>query len=161
MNCKLTTLFLLGAATFASSILAGVVLLADGECETLRFDIPDLSSGAFPAGSRWKGGTGSPRAYDNDVFRDDYMGPASIVGGHFEVEVCNHSGDLSGPNGDPVNGGFETDIEVMICAIFEYPVSRSVGFGCAPEGVGPSCSSTLVRWKRQAYYTGEICVTPV
>jgi hypothetical protein len=139
---------------------ANVILLADGECAELAYSVPDLAGGAFPAGTRWKSGSGQPRAMEQDFGPDDRMGAASNDGNYFTVKVSNHGGDLSGPNGDEQTGGPEgSSIQVYISAIYQWPecVEQSAEFRLRFGHVGTERKRVV--WKSRRYETGSICVT--
>ncbi len=143
------------------SLLVGAPLLfaavaipcvPDGGSSTVtlpRPPLPPAPAGA-PGSSSWGGG--APQAYEHDdASPNDPMGPATPGSGGSDasVEVSNSGGDLSGPNGDVVNGGWEGDcIEVTICWTYNTWVRRQK-FVFTETGY-----AIIYYW---AYVTKEVC----
>lgn len=118
---KLTTFSLALIGSFSLAIRLAIPCVPDGGTSTTSLDrpkLPEAESGA-PEPSSWEGGQGSPTAEEHDdATSNEPMGNAtpSADGSSASVDVSNSGGDLSGPNGDVVNGGWEGDcIEVQIC----------------------------------------------
>jgi len=110
----------------ALALPAGNPCIPDGGSQTYDADRPDSPD---PNGEWVSNGTGDPKAYDEDVALDDEMGaadpgsdPSTVT-----VEVSNDGGDISGPNGNTVNGGTDGPCaEVYI--EWTYRVKHTINF---------------------------------
>jgi hypothetical protein len=114
--------------------------IPDGDSQEYEADRPSCP---HPDGEWIGGGSGDPKVYDEDLIADDEMGDADpgTDPNTVSVEVSNDNGDLSGPNGETVNGRLDgACAEVYV--EWTYRVKHTVNFHYAthtvfePGGVG-------------------------
>ena len=144
-------------------LLASLVLPAAAEdcippggSEAVSFDRPSLLSPGIPTSAGWAPNEGSPKAYDQDLLRNDPLGagvPSRGVnpGSSASVTITNQGGSLAGPNGVVQNGFWEGDcLEVFMCWEYRYKakVKRCTSHGTQSQlrvgetGVGGSMGSS-------------------
>lgn len=127
-TCSLLALF-----TLALPILVeDPPCVPEGGSSEVEFERPELDEAGDPAGAEWTGEGGDPEAFDEDVASDDSMGDADSEdgGSTATVTVENEEGDLSGPNGEVVNGGLDGDCaEVYVEWTYRYPARVTTLFG--------------------------------
>ena len=114
------------------SASAAQVSVANGSSVAVTFDTPNLGTAGVidnpdsATGTQsWSGvpTLDSFTALECDLFSDDKIKGAQPVApspdhpnGGASITISNNGGDLSGPNGDVLNGGLEGDsIEVKMC----------------------------------------------
>lgn len=133
------TLALLAVPALSQQAGAQEPCVLEGKTQGVTFPRPDLLAPGFPLNSNWVGGTGEPCAYEDDsFFGDDPVGPATPCWGFnvncATVPITNDNGNLIGPNGEVLNGGFGEGecIELYTCWTFTFPIKVtrcfSVGF---------------------------------
>ena len=130
-NAQKTLLLVAGFHLIALTGL-GFSLVPNGE-HTVTLPRP-----ALPTGGAWVGNNGDPVGKEDDGPFSQDLGDATITdGGNGAcVVITERDGELSGPNGEVQNGGFEFDcIEVKICWSHKIVVDVVVYFW-TPTGFG-------------------------
>lgn len=128
-----------------SSSCSGMSCLPDGQCCTVSGTWENICPSAPPsAGGSLTSFSGSLWEDDDITSRNDEMGSATVTltdlgNGCFNAtvsaDVCNHGGDLSGPNNADQNGSWEGDtIEAFVrldykdCVTSRRKVTQNAAF---------------------------------
>lgn len=162
-------------------LLASLVLPAaaddcipPGQSQEVSFERPSLLSPGLPTTAGWAPFEGNPKAYDQDLLRNDPLGPAVPSGGpnpgtFASVTITNQGGSLSGPNGMVQTGFWEGDcLEVFVCWEYRYKATvrrctgqstqsrLQVGEGGVGGSMGSgSSSSSCVEY--EVWMKGVVC----
>lgn len=143
----------------AMVVLPGIAIadcLAPGECTTVTHELPDLNDpgNGFPVGCFWDPAPGL--MWEDDILFDDPMGEAEADGNTIQGEVCNHGGNLFGPNGENQGDGC---IEPYFCRYYNYTgtvercISATIHIGNGGSGIGGGTCVTVTVNLQSTYCT--------